>query len=365
MREQVIAQKVGGRGGLYGKRNAGAIAQRPAKRGGRGDANATLGERLRTAVRYLPVIGKLVVVVVGVALAVLGYRAAASATFFQVRNIEVKGTSRTSSNQVQQVVRREVGQHGVWRVDLAAVSTQLERLPWVRAAVVTRLLPDGIRVRITEREPRAVVRTTAGRFVWVDDDAVSLGEMAASDQMPAFFLRGWSEENSDAAQSDNRERVQKYLELSREWDAAGLSERVSEVNLIDVRDIRVQLAGDDSQIEVRLGSKDPGARLRNALSVLDGQRQTPRGALISYVDLTQGKRAVVGFTSGKQVSSDSAQNDQQPDPATENEASRAAAVTANPTTPAKHALKTVDRGAKDGHNAKEAAAKSQTRPRTN
>jgi len=230
-----------------------------------------------------------------------GYRAASSAAFFQVRRIEVKGTSRSSSEQVQQVVRRELADRGVWRADLTALSAQLERLPWVRTAVVSRLLPDGIRVRVTERVQRAVVRTAAGRLVWVDEDAVVLGEMSSADQMPAFFVRGWSEESTEAARLDNRERVQKYLELQHDWDVAGLSERVSEVNLIDVRDIRAQLAGDDSRIEIRLGSKDAGVRLKKALDVLDEQRGTPRGGLISYVDLSQGKRAVVGFTSGRQV----------------------------------------------------------------
>ncbi len=96
------------------------------------------------------------------------------------------------------------------------LSKHLERLPWVRTAVVTRVLPDGIRVRITEREPRAVVRNAAGRFIWVDDDAVYLGEMSPTDQMPAFFLRGWNEDDSTAAQTENRERVGKFLELQRD-----------------------------------------------------------------------------------------------------------------------------------------------------
>ena len=47
-------------------------------------------------------------------------------------------------------------------------------------------------------------------------------------------------------------------------ETAGLSERVSEVTLIDVRDVRVQLAGKDSQIEVRLGSQELGSRLKIA-----------------------------------------------------------------------------------------------------
>ena len=122
--------------------------------------------------------------------------------------------------------------------------------------------------------------------------------MLPTDQMPGFFLRGWNEEESEAARKENSERVEKFLNIQREWGAAGLSERVSEVNLADIRDVRTQLAGDDSQIEVRLGSTDPGKRLKQALDVLDEQRQTPRGPFISYVDLTQGKHAIVGFLSG-------------------------------------------------------------------
>jgi cell division protein FtsQ len=206
--------------------------------------------------------------------------------------------SRASADEIKNTVRRDVSETGVWQADLPALSKHLERLPWVRTAVVTRVLPDGIRVRITEREPKAVVRNAGGRFIWVDDDAVYLGEMSSTDQMPAFFLRGWNEDNSKPAQDENRERVRKFLELQRDWSAQGTSERVSEVNLLDLRDVRVQLAGDDSQIEVRLGGQDQGARLGKALSVLDAQRQTSRGPLISYIDLTQGKRAIVGLVTG-------------------------------------------------------------------
>jgi cell division septal protein FtsQ len=179
----------------------------------------------------------------------------------------------------------------------------------VRSAIVSRVLPDGIRVRIVEREPRAVVRTAAGRFRWVDEDAVLLGEMSSTDPMPTFFLRGLSEEETETARKENVERVKRFLELQRECDAMGISERISEINLMDLRDVRAQLAGDDSQIEVRLGSSEAGKRLEKALQVLDAQRQTPRGQFISYVDLSQGKRAVIGFTSGAHVAASTSDSD--------------------------------------------------------
>ena len=292
MREQVVAQKVGNRSGM-GKGRA-TVGQRPAKR----SANETIAARLKSLLGYVPLALRIGVIAIIGLIAFVGYRAAASASFFQVRTIETRGASRASVEDIKGVVRHDVSDTGVWRADLQELSHHLEKLPWVRTAVVTRVLPDGIRIRITEREPRAVVRTSAGRFVWVDDDAVYLGEMAPTDQMPSFFLRGWNEDDSTTAQKENRERVARFLELQRDWSAQGISERVSEANLMDLRDVRVQLAGDDSQIEVRLGSEDQSARLSKALTVLDAQRQTARGPLISYIDLTQGKRAIVGLVTG-------------------------------------------------------------------
>jgi len=276
------------------------VGQRPARRA----PAESIGARLRSILTYVPLALRIGVIAIILLIGFVGYRAAASASFFQIRRIETKGTARASVDEIQTVVRRDVSQTGVWQADLPELSKHLERLPWVRTAVVTRVLPDGIRVRITEREPKAVVRTSAGRFIWVDDDAVYLGEMAPADQMPTFFVRGWNEDDSPAAQAENRERVGKFLELQRDWNTQGLSERVSEVNLLDLRDVRVQLAGDDSQIEVRLGSQDQSARLSKALTVLDAQRQTARGPLISYIDLSQGKRAVVGLVTGNHTIAD-------------------------------------------------------------
>ena len=292
MRESIVAQKVGNRSGI-GKGRSG-VSQRPAKRG----SNEPISARFKSLLGYVPLALRIGVFAIIGLIAFVGYRAAASASFFQIRTVETRGASRASVEDIKTVVRRDVSETGVWRADLEQLSKHLERLPWVRTAIVTRVLPDGIRVRITEREPKVVVRTAAGRFIWVDDDAVYLGEMAPTDQMPKFFLRGWTEDDSTAAQTENRERVRKFLELERDWSAQGISERVSEVSLLDLRDVRVQLAGDDSQIEIRLGSQDQSTRLGKALTVLDAQRQTARGPLISYIDLTQGKRAIVGLVTG-------------------------------------------------------------------
>lgn len=305
MREQVIAQKVGNRSGIGGQRRSGAVTQKPARRESGGEP---VSARLRALLAYVPSFLKLALAIVIGVLVFAGYRAAASASFFQLRTIEVQGTSRLQPADIQALVRQSVDKTGVWKADLNGINERIERLPWVRTAVVSRVLPDGIRVRITERSPRAVVRTFAGRFRWVDEDAALLGEMQPTDQVPAFFLHGLSDEDSESARNENRERVAKFLELQQAWDTAGLSERVSEVNLMDIRDVRTQLAGDNSQIEVRLGARDQALRLKGALKVLDSHDDIPNRAMISYIDMSLGNgKAIVGLTSGAHTTTDGAE----------------------------------------------------------
>jgi cell division septal protein FtsQ len=274
--------------------------QRPARRDG------TAGGKVRTfspraLFAYVPSALKFVLVILALVTLFVGYRVAASASLFQVRSVDVIGTSRISTAEIEVLTRRAASKTGVWRADLSAISTELQRLPGIRTAVVTRVLPDGLRVRVTERVPVAVVRTSAGHFLWVDEEGVALGEMKNTDSVPSFFIRGWNEDGTEEARKDNAEKVQKYSEIAREWGALGLSERVSEVNLVDLHDVRAQLAGNDSQIEVRLHEQEWGDRLKRALEELDNYRHTSGGSSITYID-SQSGRIVFGTNSGSKVS---------------------------------------------------------------
>ena len=298
MREQVISSR-NAKGSQRATAQPRGFVQRPARRNNSSGWARKFSPR--ALLGYAPWALKFILAILILGGLFVGYRVAASASLFQLRSIDVTGTSRTSAEEIEGVTRRAVARTGVWRADLTAISTELGRLPWVRRAIVSRVLPDRLRVRVTERVPVAVVHTSDGHFFWVDEEGVALGEMKPADRVPSFFIRGWNEERTDGARMENAERVQKYLEIVREWDAMGLSERVSEVDLMDVRSVRAQLAGKDSQIEVRLGRQDLGPRLKQVLEVLDEYRQTPRGQSIIYLDLQTG-RVVIGFSSGDKVS---------------------------------------------------------------
>ena len=353
MKEQVISSRAPRRGNGSAK----GLPQRPIRRDGRAVESARFSVRSLSA--YVPRALKVALAILAIIGLAIGYRAASSAALFQARAVDVIGTSRTSAEEIESLVRRSVSRTGVWRADLSALSVELGRLPGIRRAVVTRVLPDRLRVRITERVPLAVVRTSSGHFVWVDDEGIALSEMKTSDQMPPFFIRGWNEDGTNEARLENAERAKKYQEALREWQTAGVVERVSEISLYDVADVRAQLAGKDSQIEVRLGAQDLGTRLREVLEKLDEYRQTPRGASIIYAAY-QGDRVLLGFNSGDRVAAGDSADDMTAQ--TNDLAANAGAVATTAARNAETTEKPADK--KPRPRAQSTAAKPTARPRS-
>ncbi|MCA1631320.1 MAG: FtsQ-type POTRA domain-containing protein, partial [Acidobacteria bacterium] len=170
LKEQVISARGGGSGGtgrggrgggddrvivVTTEGRAGKITQRPSARRDAGKAKGAAAQRAkskrgswRKALAWTPAVAKVLVAVCAGLVLFKGYRAAASSTFFEVRSVDVSGVSQASEDQIKQIVRRGAAA-GVWKTDLAALSAEIERQPWVRTAVVTRVLPSGLRVRIS------------------------------------------------------------------------------------------------------------------------------------------------------------------------------------------------------------------------
>ncbi|MCA1619192.1 MAG: FtsQ-type POTRA domain-containing protein [Acidobacteria bacterium] len=222
----------------------------------------------------------------------LGYRTAVSASFFKVKAVDVAGATRASREDIRAEVLR-LSNAGAWQSDLEVIAKELRGMPWVRDAVVTRVLPDGLRVRVTEREPRVIARTSGGKLIWVDEDGVSLG--AATPGEEDFFIRGVEEGAGESARRANRERMGVALELKAGLDKAGLSKRVSEIDVGDLSDVRVHLTAADAGTQVALGRQDYVKRFRQAITKLDEKGRVQNGQCVSYIDMTTGRNAIFGL----------------------------------------------------------------------
>jgi cell division protein FtsQ len=201
-----------------------------------------------------------------------GYQTVTASSFFEVKRIDVRGTSRVSKTELEKIVRQQTERKGVWNADLEQIKAEIEKNNFVKTAVVSRLLPDGIRVQVEERVQRAVVRLN-GRDFWADDEAVDLGAVTKNENRPPFVLRGWDETKSEKAQKDNQERVKIYLKMQEEWQNLGLAKRVIVLNLSDLQNAQATVEDSGETVILSLGIADFGKRLQRGLTLLEGKGQ--------------------------------------------------------------------------------------------
>ena len=210
----------------------------------------------------------------------MGYRTVTASAFFDVKNIEVRGANRASKDDIERIARSYTEKSGVWNTDLKAIKDDVEKITLIKTAVVSRVLPDGLRVNVAERAPRAVVRLNAGDF-WVDDDAVLIGEVGKDEARPPFVLRGWDEAKNEKAAKDNRERVKIYGKMITEWQDYELAKRVNAVNLADLREPQAIVQDSGETVTIILANENYKNRLKSGLEKIAG-----RGREVKSIDVS-------------------------------------------------------------------------------
>ena len=213
----------------------------------------------------------------------MGYRTVTASAFFDVKQIELRGINRVSREEVERIVRIETEKSGVWNADLKEIKTDIEKLTAVKSAVVSRVLPNEIRVNIIERAPRAVVRIAGDEF-WADDEAVILGAVGKNDLRPPFSIRGWDDGKSEKAVKDNQERVRIYLKMAEEWKQFDLASRVQIVDLSDIKTPQAVVQDSGEQVVIVLAKENFATRLQSGLERIAG-----RGLEIKSIDVSGGK----------------------------------------------------------------------------
>jgi len=213
----------------------------------------------------------------------MGYRTVTATAFFGVKAIDVRGINKISRTDIEKIVRASTEKTGVWKADLEEIRSGIEKFTLVKSVVVSRVLPDGIRVNINERVPRAVVQLGSGNF-WADDEAVIFGAVEKSDERPPFALRGWNENKTDKAVKDNQERVKIYLKMHAEWQNFELAKRVHAVDLTDLQEPQVIVQDSGEFVNIILSKDNFGKRLQTGLEKIAG-----KGKEVKSLDLSSQK----------------------------------------------------------------------------
>jgi hypothetical protein len=164
----------------------------------------------------------------------------------------------------------------------------------VKTAAVSRVLPNGIRVQIFERQPQALVRTAEGN-VLVDGDGAIIAPAREKEPDYPFAMTGWSQVKSEAAGKENLERVKMYQKMLSEWKEFNLSERVMSVNLEDIREPRAVIQDSGTVVSIALGRDKFGEYLKRGINAIVG-----KGEMFEAVNLVGQNMILAPRKTGKE-----------------------------------------------------------------
>jgi cell division protein FtsQ len=169
--------------------------------------------------------------------------------------IELSGNHIVAREAVlQQFVRDR--NRSVLQVPLDIRRGEIEKISWVESASVQRILPNRIRVELTERTPIAFLRN-GNVLALIDAHGVILDRPQGEDlQFP--IVSGVSE---DLSLDQREKRMQVFQEFIKDVDLvrAGSSGLLSEADLSNPKDLRVVMTGlsgptDSQAVTIHFGS---------------------------------------------------------------------------------------------------------------
>ena len=239
--------------------------------------------RLRRNQRRIQVQRLLVILRNVAALAVLvvggfwAWRLTQSDARFAVRKIEVDGVVHTPRAALDLATQRYIGLN-LFRIDIGSLQRDLGRLGWVRNIHVEKTLPDTLRIRITERTPLALVRTS-DRLMYVDEEGAAFAELSPSvgdEDLPLIC----------DAQGTELTRSVRLLDDLRKRDKEIYS-RISEVWPIPPHGFA--LYDRELRAVVYANAEDISTKYRRLHAVLQAEQQPA----IEYADLRFADRVIV------------------------------------------------------------------------
>ena len=249
-----------------------------------------LPKKAASRIKIAAIVVSVVVAIGGTAMAIYNY--GESAPRFRIESsdqVEIAGIENVTRRQVMDVLGGDIGRN-IFFIPLDQRKQQLEQIPWVESASVARLMPNRLKVAITERTPVAFVQIR-NKAALIDSHGVVMDLPANSSKkysFPVLVGMGDSEPLSTRAA-----RMKLFSELLRELDADGAqySRELSDIDLSDPEDVKVTVSDPQGEVLVHLGSAGFTERFKLYKAHVQEWRQQVRK--LASVDLRYERQVIV------------------------------------------------------------------------
>ena len=182
----------------------------------------------------------------------------------------IEGARNVTEERVVQVFARDFGR-SIFLCPIGERRLKLLGIDWVKDASISRLWPNRLVVRLTERTPVAFVQMPAADgsvvLTLVDGDGVLLDpQLARPFKLPV--LTGVTRREGEASR---RERMKRFLRMQAELGSH--MDRISEIDVAEVDNLKVIQQFDSRALTLMLGNQSYLERYENFLNNHDEIRK--------------------------------------------------------------------------------------------
>lgn len=197
---------------------------------------------------------------------------------FNIAKVAVSRTEHAPAAELKRLAERARGRN-IFTFDLARLQNDLEKVRWVKSAVVRRVLPDRLMVAVEERAPRGLA-LVHGRVSLIDDDGAPIDLYTGGGEFGSYPIFTGIDDIRAGRAHDQVARGLDFLHFL-EGTHPGLIAEISEIDLS--KDDRIALTLNGGGPIVRVHPTDYGSNLDRWLEMRDWLQAHLGGG--AYVDL--------------------------------------------------------------------------------
>lgn len=220
----------------------------------------------RGAVIYTPIALLLIIVI-----AIFGI-----SVFFRISAIEVIGAERYTVKQIISMSGIKTGDNLVFVDKNRATEEIRSNLPYLNEVVIEKIVPDTIRISVTESKPLAVIQYDGDWWI-IDQKARVLDKTTAGDIEDKIKVNGLSVTAVSVGQEirvDNSETTKRtyLIDVLSALENAGLSHQVQNLDISNIANISFDLS---DRFNIEFGSGEDAdykiAIMNNIITQLDSE----------------------------------------------------------------------------------------------
>ncbi len=176
---------------------------------------------------------------------------------FKPKNILISGNVRASDAEILEAADLDRDDITLPELDVRALRTTIETLPWIKTAHVTIELPDTVKIDVEEHKPLGIVNQK--QLFFVDENGQVIKPWASSDDiMPPLV-------STDRPITEHPEIVTEAFNIAKKVNELGYPHQIEEVHYEDAVGYVLYTA----TTEIRLGYDRFDERIERLLDIED------------------------------------------------------------------------------------------------